>query len=227
MGQYFRFLEDTSITHMEPRVGSMHGGTPVIISATNMNATTGFKCKFGDQTVLGSVVLDAGPNNGKLFCISPLSLKNETVPVTIALDGQTFTPTPDCIVESHRCFVYVTPLVITRVYPTLGPVQGGTPITIVGSGFYVIGGVQGLCKFSSTVRDYVTPMTFVDRANFKCLSPNIAGDIYDFRITGNGVDYEQIPFRFQSYEPYMGPRLGETSVAVLLRGRRDRMRKCR
>ena len=227
MGQYFRFLEDTSITHMEPRVGSMYGGTPVIISATNMNATTGFKCKFGDQTVLGSVVLDAGPNNGKLFCISPLSLKNETVPVTIALDGQTFTPTPDCIIESHRCFVYVSPLVITRVYPTLGPVQGGTPITIVGSGFYVIGGVQGLCKFSSTVRDYVTPMTFVDRAHFKCLSPNIAGDIYDFRITGNGVDYEQIPFRFQSYDhpilvagegdavnPIGSPLKGGTSVTI-------------
>jgi hypothetical protein len=100
--QYFRFLEDTSITQMEPRVGSSNGGTPVIISATNVKATTGFTCKFGDKVVRGSVIQDAGPNNGKLLCISPLSLKNETIPVTIALDGQTYTRTPDCIIQSHR-----------------------------------------------------------------------------------------------------------------------------
>jgi hypothetical protein len=225
--QYFRFLEDTSITQMEPRVGISNGGTPVIISATNAKATTGFTCKFGDKVVRGSVVQDAGPNNGKLLCISPLSLKNETIPVTIALDGQTYTSTPDCIIQSHRCFVYVSPLAITRVQPTLGPVQGGTPITIVGTGFYMIGGVQGKCKFSSAVADYTTPMTFVNPANFKCLSPNIAEGIYVFRVAGNGVDYEVIPFRFQSYKhpilvagegdavkPIGSPLNGGTSVTI-------------
>jgi hypothetical protein len=221
--RYFRFLGDTIILRMEPRVGATSGNTPVIFTATNMNATTRFTCKFGDQVVIGSFLQDTR----KLLCKSPPSFVNVSVPVTIALDGQTYTSTPDCLLDSHQCFVYKSPLTMTRVYPTLGPVAGGTPIFVVGSGFYFVDGVQGLCKFSSTSQSYTRVMSFVDSNNFKCSSPPTEVKLYDFSIAGNGVDFQPSSVRFQSYKqpvlvagsgdavsPVASPVIGGTYVTI-------------
>ena len=230
--QYFRFLEDTQITLIEPRVGSMYGDTPVVITATNMNSTTGFTCKFGDQVVRGSFLQDTG----KLLCKTPASLINHTVPVTIALDGQSYTSSPDCQTasDSNRCFIYTSPLDIKRVYPSLGPYEGGTRITIIGSGFYGVQGVQGLCRFSSTTPNVPTltsKMLFLDETHFTCTSPPFVNvpieEVYDFRVAANGVDFEQYPFFYQTYahptliagvdesvNPIGSPLNGGTSVTI-------------
>jgi hypothetical protein len=94
---FFRYLEDSMLTTMVPRVGSLAGGTPVTIEATNMNYTSGFSCKFGEQMVLGSI------EDGKMVCRSAPAPngKNGSVPVRIALDGQTFDETPDCTLLSN------------------------------------------------------------------------------------------------------------------------------
>jgi len=224
-----RFLKDTAIARMVPNVGSTNGGTPVEITATNMNVTTGFKCKFGDQEVAGSMMQDTG----KLLCKSPAFPLNVTVPVSIALDGQTFSNTPDCAAEAHKCFVYTTPLLISRVFPSLGPMNGGTPITIEGRGFYAVAGVQGRCKFTAPDKSTLTTtMTMVDPSHFTCLSPATPGvddtpDTYQFQLAGNGVDFEAFPFDYISYKnptliagtnaavnPIGAPIIGGTKVTL-------------
>jgi hypothetical protein len=69
----------------------------VTIEATNMNYTSGFSCKFGEQMVLGSI------EDGEIVCRSAPAPngKNGSVPVRIALDGQTFDETPDCTLLSN------------------------------------------------------------------------------------------------------------------------------
>ena len=117
--KYFRFLENTTLTKIVPNVGSSTGSTPIVLTASNMNATTQFRSKFGDQEVEGYM------NAGKLVCDSPSASNggNRTVPVALALDGQTYSPSPDCALEPQKCFMYMPPLTASRVYPTLGPIR--------------------------------------------------------------------------------------------------------
>ena len=218
----FRFLENTTMTRLSPRVGATTGGTSVEIEATNMNATTGFSCKFGDQVVLGNVHEEI--DRGKLICNSPPSVRgNITVPVAIALDGQNYGATPNCTYEDHLCFVYVNPLVASRVYPTLGPVAGGTKITIEGTGFYAVEGVQGLCWFmnSNNSAALTTNMTFVDENHFTCLSPAVSfvspitKETYRFRFAANGIDLEAGDQEFLFYNhPVLVAPAGDTILPV-------------
>ena len=209
---YFRFLQDTVLTKIIPRVGAVSGGTPVEIMATNMNVTTGFACKFGDQVVLGYVEEATALLPRRVKCRSPAAVNgNGTVPVTIALDGQTYAPVPDCTSEPEKCFVYMNPLAATKVYPTLGPVQGGTRITILGSSFYTLEGVQAKCRWSTTSEPLYTDMTFVDAERYTCTSPAAEVRTYDFSFAANGADFEPFPFSFRFYQhPQLVAQSGDT-----------------
>ena len=126
---------------------------------------------------------------------------NGTVPITIALDGQTYSPVPDCTEEPEKCFVYVNPLAASRMYPTLGPVQGGTRISVFGSSFYTLEGVQGRCRFQHTDKGtFYTDMTFVDSETYTCTSPAAEVQTYDFSFAANGADFEPVPWSFRFYE---------------------------
>ena len=211
--KYFRFLQDTRLTNIIPRLGSVSGGTPVEIKATNMNVTTGFACKFGDQRVLGFIEEATTLLPRRVKCSSPPAMTgNGTVPITIALDGQTYSPVPDCTEEPEKCFVYVNPLAASRMYPTLGPVQGGTRISVFGSSFYTLEGVQGRCRFQHTDKGtFYTDMTFVDSETYTCTSPAAEVQTYDFSFAANGADFEPVPWSFRFYEhPQLVAQSGDT-----------------
>ena len=227
-GKTFRFLENTTLTKLVPRVGSVRGGTPVVVTASNMNATSGFSCRFGDMAVLGT----RNEATGELVCVSPESPGgNATVPVTIALDGQTYSPTPDCNVEIEKCFVYKNPLSASRLYPTLGPIEGGTKLTIYGSNFYDAEGVQGLCQFHHEEKGtFSSHMTLLDSEHFTCETPTMQQfqiQTYGFQFAANGADFEVSTFEFRFYKhpqlvapkgdtirPVGSSLLGGTSVTV-------------
>ena len=77
----------------------------------------------------------------------------------------------------------------------MGPVAGGTHVTIHGTGFYTGDGASPLCLFGTKS----VPMRYVSETEMNCTAPAGEGRV-TLQITLNGVDYpNQEGFTFQYY----------------------------
>ena len=179
----FRYLNSSSIISIFPPFGSLTGGTPLAIDATNKHATNDFRCRFGEVDVYGTY--DA--ERDRLVCNTPSVTTPHVVSVQIALDGQTFSiPT---------AFEYRAPISVSSARPSMGPVAGGTHVTIHGTGFYTGDGASPLCLFGTKS----VPMRYVSETEMNCTAPAGEGRV-TLQITLNGVDYpNQEGFTFQYY----------------------------
>lgn len=175
----FRYVPQPLHRDVAPNIGSTAGGTPSAFSGFVVNGNS-LSCKFGASVVPGRFDVPTG----KMVCNSPAIAAAGTVPVAMANDGQIFSAFANCTAEPTRCFAYRDPITVSRVIPTLGPVGGATPVTVVGTNFYRLLVGQATCKFG----DFTSPMSFVNATHYACLSPpQVVGQV-PFTISPNGVD---------------------------------------
>lgn len=111
------------IREIYPIEGPIDGGTELIISGNN----------FHD----GSVVFIGGIQVEQLGSLSPTEIRLKTLPLPFGhKDIRVVNPDGQQVVQT-RAFTYNAPLSITSIRPNVGVMEGGTPVTITGTGFRV------------------------------------------------------------------------------------------
>jgi hypothetical protein len=110
-----------TVTKLSPKSGPAAGGTSLTITGTGFTGVT--KVTFGAATASNVTV----NSETSITVLSPAS-PAETVDVRVTAKGGTSAVTP----KDH--FKYGKPTV-TGVSPSSGPLAGGTPVTITGTGF--------------------------------------------------------------------------------------------
>jgi hypothetical protein len=115
-----------SVTSITPTSGPTAGGTTVTIKGANLIGSTPV-VHFG-STVAPNVTSATAT---KIVVVSPQVIVGGTIDVTVTTAGGTSPTSP-----SDR-FTYIAPPppTVTSITPTSGPAEGGTSVTITGSGF--------------------------------------------------------------------------------------------
>ena len=109
------------VTSLNPAAGLMAGGTPVTITGTGFTGAT--KVDFGTTAATNLEVVSAT----EITVVSPPG--TGTVDVTVTGPGGTTTTSP------ADEFTYLPAPAVTGISPAAGPTDGGTRVTITGTGF--------------------------------------------------------------------------------------------
>lgn len=113
---------------------------------------------------------------------------------------------------------------LSQLWPTAGPISGGTNITVSGSGFDVLPGLDGVvCRFGSQM----TAAYFKNGSHVLCATPRESASsepgLQPFALTLNGQDYHRAPGvlhaagSFTFYQPQLNaiePTCGSTRGGI-------------
>jgi len=192
-----------TITSLDIDGGSLAGGVRVLVTGTGFNP--GATMTFGGLACTG-----VGYISPTLFqCITPGGVAG-VVDVTITnSDGQLGTKT--------SAYTYRAAPTVASVSPLLGPVGGGTNITITGTGFIL--GATTLVKVGSGLCGSVV---VVNSTTITCTTIASTAGLVMVRVTNidNQYGYKTSAFTFQAppvistLSPSSGPQSGGTSVTI-------------
>ncbi len=113
----FTYVAAPTVTSLAPSSGPLAGGTPLVITGTNLGALSTVTVKFG------TVAATPSSDSGSTIVVTSPAGKAGTVNVTIAtLGGSATAP-----------FTYVAQPSVKSVKPASGPLTGGTRVTLTGS----------------------------------------------------------------------------------------------
>jgi hypothetical protein len=115
-----------TVEAIEPARGPIGGGTPVSVHGAHFGDTA--NVEFGDGVYATAVVVRDATS---LTCLAPPGVAGTTVDVTIT------TRAARAVLRGG--FTYLRPAALTGVDPPTGSSDGGTLLTLVGSGFEVPG----------------------------------------------------------------------------------------
>lgn len=119
----FTFIHAPRVTSAEPSVIPESGGVPVTIEGKNLTHTGIEACRFGGEDVVSA----AWWSNSSVQCVSP-SGNVGWVTIELTLNGADWMPVPVGVRYEPDRFVY-------SLYPTSGPLRGGTLLGVTGTGF--------------------------------------------------------------------------------------------
>lgn len=205
-GNVFMYTEAPEVFSATPDSGSASGGTVVLVEGINFVESSDLCCHFGDSSVAGRWI-----SAQVVQCVTPVSLANTSVPLTIS-----FTKDKPKIgdVEFH---FFVQPT-IQGVSPKHGSIHGGTTLSIFGTGFWFSGELRA--RFGRTD----VPVTFVSTSELRCITPaSSSPGLSSTLVSLNGVDFFSrdgvsfnyvAPTRVVALSPPKGPQSGGTTIAV-------------
>ena len=154
-----------NVTNVSPSSGPTAGGTSVVITGTNLNTTSAVN--FGSTAATGYVV-----NSETQITATAPSGSVGTVDITIITAGGT------SATGSSDRFSYSPAPTVTGVSPSTGPTDGGTTVSITGTGFTGATAV----KFSATTASY----TVNSSTSITATSPAGGTGTVDIRVTTVG-----------------------------------------
>jgi len=200
----FSYIEDPIIKEVIPPFGIEDGGTLVIILGLFSKTFSPSFCKFGDVIVRADFI-----NETSVACFAPKQ-RVSTTALRISTNGISF---PD----SYFDFEYVTPSEILSMYPSAGPVEGGTNV-FVSTNNAKQSPFMG-CLFGSVF----APGKIVDINTLLCVSPPaMVDDRVKVSITFNGFDFSRDHLDFiyvptpivTNIIPRSGSKTGGTMVNI-------------
>ena len=204
-GEHFTYVVGPTITKVTPAVGPTAGGTTVTLTGTGFisGATT---VTFGGTTIPAGSVTFVTTSQIK---VSSPSHAAATVTVKATTAGGTS--------GSGEHFTYEAAPTITKVTPAVGPIAGGTTVTLTGSGF--VSGATTV-TFGGTVIP-TGSVTFVTTSQIKVSSPSHAAATVTVKATtaggtsasGEHFTYEATP-TITKVTPGAGPTAGGTTVTL-------------
>ena len=201
-GIQFTYVAAATVTSVNPPLGPLTS-TSVTVGGTNFINSANLRCRFG-----ASVVAAAFVTVTQVTCSSPVQAAGTySLEVTNNLVDYT---------SNNVQFLYVTTPAVTSVAPTLGPVSGGTVVTVVGSNFYSTSLLR--CRFGATA---VTAV-FVTATQIQCSSPALAASTNAVEVsvnnqvfTANAVQFQHIATEtVTTVSPLFGLTVGNTLVQV-------------
>jgi hypothetical protein len=159
------YYQKPQIYRLEPNRGPDTGGTLVRIRGDHFNPMKNIPdmnnynetfCTFGNVSLSLAKVI----SSTDMECVSPPSYVERQLEVEITLNNREWT-------DDGRLFYYYHPPFIYFIYPKIGPVSGGTVVTIVGSNFENTGYV--MCRFG----DKYSKGEYISVNELKCVSPQV------------------------------------------------------
>jgi hypothetical protein len=200
------------MTELWPASGPVRGGTAVVLAGDFSQAVQW--CRFaGPHT--SDVVLARWLSPKRVECITPATELPSQEPVTIeiSVNGQQYT-------RHGLAFAYLPELELFELQPAQGPVQGGSLLTLIGSGLSAYGGVhsQIACNFNAT---FSAPAEITSSHTLRCFAPAAIqlGSVL-VRITSHDqiistdLRFEYTAVRLLGASPAAGPIAGGTSILI-------------
>ena len=208
----FTFAETATTATASPASGPQLGGTLVTIHGTHLQGGVDYRCHFASSELLSaaSVAASYEPIDGSVSCTSP-SLIVATQVLRVTLNGQQYT-------LGVRYESYFEPVAVV-VSPSTGPIEGGTLVTVLGTGLAL--GSNYRCRFGT----FEVAASPVSSSEANCVSPNVsATGCFHFRVSLNGQQFTATNHTFGYYgaaqlgqsslSPSSGPSDGRTRVLV-------------
>lgn len=193
------------VTSVSPNQGPLTAGTYVFIAGHGFTGTTAVV--FGSTAATSFSV----ENDQALEVVAPAATAAGTVDIKVT-NG---TGTSSAIAADH--FTYVGPPTVTSLSPTTGPQDGGTRVTVTGTGFTGVDSVAIGGTFGTTVT-VVSPtqLTFVTPAGTSGAVPVTVSTIGGTSATSSAdlFTYSTVAPGVLSIYPSSGPAGGGTAVSI-------------
>ena len=195
------YNEDPRISKLFPSSGPTEGNTPISVLGSNFQGNDMY-CVFSDGSKLSAVPV----TNTVLMCVTPPA-ELGVYTVHVEIDGYHSSTVAE--------YEYENALIAKMLVPSIGPVEGGTMVTVFGQGFQNSKGV--LCKFG----DYLVMRgEWISEASVGCLTPESDVGNRTLEVSVNGVDFtlDALVFTFMprlsimGISPSVGPVEGGTRV---------------
>lgn len=166
-GNQFTYIGTPSVLSISPASGPATGGTTVTITGKYFAGTTAVK--FGASPATGFTVVDGNT----ITATAPAG--TGTVDITVTAPGGTSGT------SATDQFTYVAAPAVSGVYPSVGPVDGGTTVVITGSGFTTVSPI-GAVKFGAVSANYVIN----SNTQITATAPAHSAGTVDVTVTSSG-----------------------------------------
>ena len=156
-GVGFHLFVPPVLSSVSPSFGPTAGGIRITMSYANLHHALRYRCVFNVNVSTPATLL---PKDGALVCVSP---PGGEAPLQIAIDDDVTGPV--MFVETNFS-TYPTPT-LSHLGPDLGPLHGGTLITVNGENFPSTGAARCVLGASEVVG------TLVDTSTVQCILPTL------------------------------------------------------
>ncbi len=197
----YEYVEEPALTAVSPDAGPVAGGTRVTLTGSGFRA--GMKVFFGDARAIGVVVNPAGTQLTAVTSAHAAGL----------VDVTATTPGGSAVLTDG--FVFMGAPTVAAVAPGVGPVVGGTRVTVSGSGFragmqVLVGGVPATAVVVDPDGTELTALTPAHEAGVVDVSVNAPGGS---ATLVDGFTYVAEP-TLTAVSPDAGPVAGGTRVTL-------------
>ena len=202
----YTYYSPMLLTSFEPTFGTVLGGTRMVFRGANFqNSSSSLSCIFG-----GAVYVEAKFRSTSMVeCVTPPSLNKGARNVTVAL-----TYNNQSMHTVRRELFQYTPIPIAaEIYPSLGPMQGGTVVTISGSYFDTRG--HATCMFDDS-QHTKTSANVINSTHMQCKTPTdmTAARALAVHPSFNGADHVDGKLLFNVYPDPMLDNIAPTEGAA-------------
>ena len=209
-GVSFLYAPQPKVFELSPSTGPTVGDTLINVTGFHLvnwqplNPT--LRCKFGEAVSEGSFV-----SSTFMHCSTPPSGEGNVF-LEISVNGVDYT-------SNFVHFRFAGLPAVTELYPSFGPLGGGTTVTLIGSGFPSSG--KALCKLG----DATSTLKSMSPFEARCEMPrNLDMGSYPVLYSFDGHTFVDSSFSFlffdaprvMSVTPTLGPDSGGTPVEFVL-----------
>lgn len=169
---WFLYIHNAHVSRLNPKRGSVKGGTLVLVEGYHFYNKSSLVCKFGNQITYATFI-----SSTKVLCRSPIYATVESVLLEISSNGIDFT-------SSGKIFSYQDDIKISSVWPLYLPTTGGTTLYVNGSGF------SHKLEISCSFDGILSRAIYINETIISCKSPALGNGVSLLQIVSDGLSDE-------------------------------------
>eukprot|EP00505_MAST-04D_sp_SCG-Rhode-Island_P003958 Stramenopile-MAST_4_protein_3958 len=172
----FSYLSHVEVKTISPKHGPVEGGSTISVYGVHFVDSDALVCRFGAETVPAKFI-----TSEHIQCVSPRR-STGSVALEVSTNKVDFT-------TNEILYEYKVQSLLILVEPSLGPVAGGTDVTLTGTGF--ARGNHFQCRFGNSNAELV-PAERIASTLIRCKSPKIhKPGTKAVQVTSNGIDFTE------------------------------------
>ena len=124
------YVMSSTIESINPSFGTIRGGTLLTMEGSDYDETRMMYCWFGESLLEPAIFV----SSRKVQCATPRSESAKVVSIRVIDEGYA-NATSVIHTLIGVSFEYINDAVVSSIYPSSGPISGGTPVLFVGDNF--------------------------------------------------------------------------------------------
>ena len=186
------------VTELSPATGPLTGNTTVSVMGAHLQGGSQRLCRFGIVEVPATLMTDVA--GSFLRCSTPMHLAG-LVTFGVSLNGRD-------VSETSLQFLYSAAPLLSQLWPSIGPVRGGTVVRMTSSSF--IGrGFYWVSFQDSTSPAHIIHTQANHGATIDVTTPALFPGVAHIRVSGNGQQFS--PFPGSTFHVYISSHKSITS----------------